>query len=292
MSRWLDTFVLALALATAVGPCAGQITNDTLNCTQAQLTCLDALSYELCSTDVSQRCQTAFFLDQYASESYAQMLCYYLVNRFVYQSYNPPISVAAFLLPQTLSANDTFAQEVDALYGSNCSRDPGVLALLANSTEAQAVNGRSWWLALLRAANFCAANQFYVVGMGCVWMESKGTESGTNPATWIVNSMIFLVVVVFFFVLWRFLVFSRSWQGLSRQFRTVMSGLLDLIKLLRDAAAAKQVVAPPLRPLPPVPTRVPPELRNRKAKAVEPDTSDLITRAPDQTIVDAVFGAK
>lgn len=224
---------MALIMLGTIGPCSGQqVTNNTLNCTQAQLECINAVSYELCITDATQECQTAFFLDEFASMSYTEMLFYYLADLYIYESASP-IAVSTFLLPQTLSANDSFSEWVDALYGTNCSRDPSVLAVLVNSTETQATYGREWWLSLLRVADFCLPNQIYVIGMGCVCKENKDcSETGTQPFTSIVTAMIFLILVVFFFVLYRIYVYTRHSQSIGKEYRAMMAAIDQLLVYL------------------------------------------------------------
>lgn len=227
----IEILSLLLLLAWVSLPSEAQISSEVLGLSRAQFDCLNALSFDLCIRDSTFSCPSRFFLDPFARGQQLQSFTY-LVDRYVFETN----ASAPWLLSQTLSAGDSESELLDSTYGTNCSTDPSVLALLVNSTEQQASCGRRWWLILMQQANFCTENQIFVQGEGCICKEDKNCdETKTRPYTDVMRTMIFVVLVVLTIELFSMYVFTRQAQGIGKEYLAILGTISKAVHILQNA---------------------------------------------------------
>lgn len=235
--RLSSLFLLLLSCSgwfLLLGEC--QITSSQLNLTEAQLHCLNALSFDLCVTDLSLSCPPRFYLNQYTDPTYRIELFSYLLNDFMYKANKS----APWYLSQLLATGDSFSVYVDATYGTQCSTDTDVQNLLVNTTATQAEIGRVWWLDKLMMIEFCTENQIYVEGMGCICKEDKSCdETKTNQFEAVIRAMIFVMAVVLIITLARTYVFTRHGQSLRKEYLALMDTCGKIVVVLQSALAER-----------------------------------------------------
>jgi hypothetical protein len=232
----LPTLPLLLILfLLAAWPARAQITSLSLNLTQPQLDCLNAVSFDLCtSNDPTFVCPVRYFLDQYMDPSYQRKLFVYLVDRFIYETNTS----AAWLLSQLLTTGDTYSSYVDATYGTACSTDADTQTLIAGTTAAQSGSGKAWWIILMRQADFCTENQYFLMGSGCVCKEEKNCdETKTHPFTDVMRTMIFVDIVVIVVTLASIYVFTRHSQGLKKEYLLIIQTSSRTVEILQKAVS-------------------------------------------------------
>lgn len=227
--------IILLLLLFYTWPASAQITSATLNLTQPQLDCLNALSFDLCTVgDPTFVCPGHYFLDQYMDPLYQRKLFVYLVDRYIYETNTS----APWLLSQLLTTGDTYSSYVDATYGSACSTDPDIQTLIASTTTQQAESGKAWWLILMRQADFCTENQYFLMGSGCVCKEEKNCdETKTRPFTDVMRTMIFVMIVVLVVTLASIYVFTRHSQGLKKEYLLIIQTSSRTVEILQKAVS-------------------------------------------------------
>lgn len=233
-STTIHIFIITIAVALLLSACPahGQISNSSLNVTQIQLECLNAVSYDLCSNDASYTCPTRFYLDQFVEPLYRQQLFTYLVDRYIFETN----ASASWLLSQLLGASDTYSNSVDSTYGTQCSTDPDIQTLVSGTSPAQADIGRNWWLLLMKQAEFCTENQIFLQGMGCVCKEDKNCdETNTHQYTEVMRTMIFIVIVALVVTLSSIYVFTRHGQGLHKEYLAIINAAGKVVHILQNA---------------------------------------------------------
>lgn len=233
----LTLVVLCVLLGLLAWPAHAQITSSTLNLTDSELNCLNAVSFDLCTKDPSFACPARYFLDQYMEPLYQGQLFTYLVDRFIFETNTS----AAWLLSQLLAQGDTYSSFVDATYGTECASDSDTQSLIAGTTLPEAQSGRSWWLILMKQADFCTENQYFLLVNStgkCVCKEDKNCdETKTHPFTDVMRTMIFVMIVVLVVALSSVYVFTRHGQGLKKEYILVMGTASRVVKILQSAVS-------------------------------------------------------
>lgn len=250
------------------------------------LDCWKALSYDMCTVqDSTGICASKFQQDVIVDADYRRQLFDYLVERYTTQTVGTSIEG---IISSTLSPlNTTYASYLDAAYGTTCSTDSGVAALLSLSvSETNAENSRAMWLLILQQATFCSPNEMWVLNKGCVCKEDKdcdelsASEHGSLLQAIALVLAIILVIQIFTYV------------SLLRQIWAIFGGY-DAVKGAIEFLSVATHSAPTQQRQKPINTQLGAELTRRATPSVSsthspsslrasPSMSSLPSPAPQQ----------
>ena len=194
---------LLLLLILLCCPCYAQ---------QLHQACLANVSFSLCSNDGA--CTAHFFMDQFAMP-YRRYKFDFLLARYMLEE-----GIAAeFVTPQIVYPNDT-----------QCG------SLAASPTAADV--GSVFWLTIMRRADFCGVNEYFVEEHGgCQTRPGKiGSHDPPGSFTFPFYSFLLAVFVASVFIIARIEMFSREARG---SYLRLASAFVQ-IQRFAAMAAAKQ----------------------------------------------------